>query len=238
MVVIPVKILSKSSNQTIITCAFLDNGSSATFCTESLMKKLDVDSTNVKISLSTLEKKNSPVDSYLIWDVVVSDLDENHFVHLPKLYTRPEIPGSKNHIPTQEDVDQWAHLDGVFIPQVDAEIRLLIAGDVPKALDSIEVKQRQNGGPADIQLQQMVENFYNRDFVDLFVHNAKEMSQDEHRVMQNAEKIQFKKGHYEIPLPFKNHVSSIPNDKSHALVRVQWLKRKLDPKLCDDYKSS
>ena len=40
--------------------------------------------------------------------------------------------------------------------------------------------------------------------------------------MQNAEKI---------------HVSSIPNNKSHALVRVEWLKRKLerDPKLCDDY---
>ena len=145
MVVIPVKILSKSSNQTIITYAVLDNGSSATFCTESLMKKLDVDSTNVKISLSTLEKKNSAVD--LIWDLVVSDLDENHFVHLPKLYTTPEIPGSKNDIPTQEDVDQWPHLDGVFIPQVDAEIRLLIAGDVPKALDPIEVKQRQNGGP-------------------------------------------------------------------------------------------
>ena len=228
------------------------------------MKKLVVDSTNVKISLSTLEKKNSAVDSYLIWDLLESDLDENHFVHLPKLYTRPEIPGSKNDIPTQEDVDQWPHLDGVFIPQVDAEVRLLIAGDVLKALDPIEVKQRQNGGPfatrtcmgwgvfrvrshtssfflkADFQLQQMVENFYNRDFVDLFADDTKEMSQDEQRFMQNAEKIQFKKGHYEIPLPFKNHVSSIPNDKSHALVRVEWLKRKLerDPKLCDGYKSS
>ena len=66
---------------------------------------------------------------------------------------------------------------------------------------------------ADFQLQQMVENFYNRDFVDLFADDTKEMSQDEHRFMQNAEKIQFKKGHYEILLPFKNHVSSIPNDK-------------------------
>ena len=55
--------------------------------------------------------------------------------------------------------------------------------------------------------------------------------------MQNAGKIQFKEGHYEIPLSFKNHVSSILNNKSHALVRVEWLKRKLEknPKLCDDY---
>ena len=267
MAVIPVKIRSKSSRQTIITYAFLDNGSSATFCTESLMRKLGVDGTKVKISLSTLEKKNSPVDSYLIRDLVVSDLDENHFVHLPTLYTRPEIPVSKNDIPTQEDVDQWPHLDGVFIPQVDAEIGLLIASDVPKALDPVEVKHSQNGGPyatrtrmgwavngplgrlqgrshtssfflkVDPQLQQMVESFYNRDFADVFADDTKEMSQDEHRFMQNAEKTQFKEGHYEIPLPFKNHVSSIPNNKSHALVRVECLKRKLerDPKLCDDY---
>ena len=125
MAIIPVKIHAKFSNKTIIMYTFLDNGSSATFCTESLMRKLGVDSTKVKISLSTLEKKNSPVDSYLIWDLVVSDLDENHFVHLPTLYTRPDIPFSKNDIPTQEDVDQWPHLDGLFIPQVDAEIGLL-----------------------------------------------------------------------------------------------------------------
>ena len=265
MAVIPVKIRSKSSNQTIITYAFLDNGSSATSCTESLIRKLGVDGTKVKISLSTL-KKNSPVDSYLIRDLVVSDLDENHFVHLPTLYTRPEIQVSKNDIPSQEDVDQWPDLDGVFIPQVDAEIGLLIASDVPKALDPVEVKHSQNGGPyatrtrmgwavngplgrlrgrsytssfflkVDPQPQQMVESFYDRDFVDVFPDDMKEMSQDEHRFMQNAEKIQFKERHYEVPLPFKNHVSSIPNNKSHALVLVEWLKRKLerDPKLCDD----
>ena len=89
----------------------------------------------------------------------------------------------------------------------------------------------------DPQLQQMVESFYNHDFVDVFADDTKEMSQDEHHFMPNAEKIPFKEGHYEIPLPFKNHVSLIPDNKSHALVRVEWLKRKLerDPKLCDDY---
>ena len=80
-------------------------------------------------------------------DLVVSDLDENHFVHLRTFYTRPDIPVSKNDIPTQENVDQWPHLDGVFIPEVVAEIGLLIASDVPKALDLLEVKHSQNGGP-------------------------------------------------------------------------------------------
>ena len=79
---------------------------------------------------------------------MVSDLNENHFVHFPMSYTRAEIPFSKTTFQLiQENVDQWPHLDGVFIPQVVAEIGLLIASDVWKALHSLEVKHSQNGGP-------------------------------------------------------------------------------------------
>ena len=105
-------------------------------------------------------------------------------------------------------------LDGVFIPQIIAEIGLLIASDVPKALDPLEVKHSQNSGPyatrthmgwhvsgplgcfpgrshksnfffkVEPQLQQMVERFYNRDFVDLFADDTEELSQDEHRFIR------------------------------------------------------
>ena len=64
------------------------------------MRKLGVERTKVKVSRSTLEKKNSRVKSYLIRDFVVSDLDENNFVSIPALYTRPEIPVCKEDIPT------------------------------------------------------------------------------------------------------------------------------------------
>ena len=36
--------------------------------------RLGVERTKVKISLSTLEKKNSPVESYLMQDLAVSNL--------------------------------------------------------------------------------------------------------------------------------------------------------------------
>ena len=102
-------------------------------------------------------------------------------------------------------MDQWAHLDGVFKPQVVADIGLLITSDVPKAVDPLQVKHSQNGGPfatktrmdwavsgplgcfrgrshtssfylkVEPQLQQMVESFYNRDFLDLFADDTKEM---------------------------------------------------------------
>ena len=66
----------------------------------------------------------------------------------------------------------------------------------------------------DPQLQHMVENFYSRDFADSFANDTIEMSQDEHRFMQNAEKIYLKDGHNKIPLPFKNDVVLVPKSKS------------------------
>ena len=125
MAVLPVKVRARNSDRSVINDAILDNGSSATFCPESLTDQLGVKGPKVKISLSTLENKNSAVDSFLINDLVVSDLDENEYISLPVLYTRSEIPvTSRDDIPTQDDVDQWPHLQGVFIPHVDAEILL------------------------------------------------------------------------------------------------------------------
>ena len=77
MAVIPVRVRAKDSDKSVITCAFLDNGSNSSFCTESLMKQLGIDGQQVKISLSTLEKKNSITNSFLVRDILVSDLDEN-----------------------------------------------------------------------------------------------------------------------------------------------------------------
>ena len=92
---VPVKVWLKRTGAPMITYAFLDSGSSSSFCTESLMKQLGVSGTRTKISLTTLEKKDSLLDSFVVKDLVISDLDENVFIELPLLYTRPEIPVSK-----------------------------------------------------------------------------------------------------------------------------------------------
>ena len=161
-------------------------------------------------------------------------------------------------------------MQGVFIPHVDAEIGLLIASDVPEALDPLEIKHSEDGGPyasrtrigwavngpltrhrhgsqtsgsfvkVDSQLQQMVEDFYNRDFTESINDDKTEMSQDERRFMQNAEETaELKDGHYQLSLPFKNSEALVPNNKSQALQRANWLKKKLerDPKLYEDYKA-
>ena len=214
--IIPVKVKSKETNKTIVTYAFQDNGSDSSFCTESLAKELGVKGIETAISLTTMEKKNSIINSLIIEHLEVSDLDENCSIDLPLIYTAVDIPVSSKDIPTQEDVDQWPHLQGVQLPFVNAQIGILIASDVPKALDPIEVRNSENGGPhatktllgwaingplfrqnkvnriesfyvnADVKLNQLVMDAIKRDFNESISDVKTEMSQEETQFMANA----------------------------------------------------
>ena len=126
MAVVPVKVCLKATGSPVITYAFLENCSSSTFCTESLVRKLGVNSIRAQISLTTLEKKDSLIDNFVVNDHVISDLDENAVIELQALYTRSKIPVSEEDIPTQGDIDQWS-----------MPIRSLIACDVPTIFDPL-----------------------------------------------------------------------------------------------------
>jgi hypothetical protein len=52
--IIPVKVMSKETNKTIVTYAFLDNGSDSSFCTENLAEQLGIKCIETAISLTTL----------------------------------------------------------------------------------------------------------------------------------------------------------------------------------------
>lgn len=100
MAVVLVKVWLKATGPPVITYAFLDSGSSSTFCTESLMRQLGVSGTRTQISLTTLEKKDSLIESFVVKDLFISDLGKNVFIDLPALYMRLKIPISKEDIST------------------------------------------------------------------------------------------------------------------------------------------
>ena len=179
---------------------------------------MGVSGPRTKISLTTLEKNDSLVDSIIVADLTISDLDENVLIKPPTLYTRPSIPVAREDIPTQHAVDKWLHLSGVHLPKVDAEVGLLIASDVPEVLDPLEVKHSEGGGPyasrtrvgwavngplvpyphysrtssffvkADTELYGMVQDFYNRDFSESIADHHTELSQEERLFIESVKK--------------------------------------------------
>ena len=257
LAVVPVKVKAKGGHKTVETYAFLDTGSNTTFCTEQLMQQLGLEGKNSTLSLTTLETANALTECSVV-NLEILDLNEEHMVELPKVFSRPNLPISRENVANQHDVDRWPHLRGIDIPSVDAEVGLLIGSDVPEALQPREVRKSKDGGPfatrtifgwvingplgrkgsqrhianfvqADAQLNQQFQQFCNREFNDSIYETKMSMSQNDQRALKiMKDTVKITNGHYEMALPWKNYPPCLQNNKSLAQHRLSLLKKKLE----------
>ena len=146
LAIVPVRVKAKGTDKTIETYAFLDSGSNTSFCTEKLLKQLNISGKRTALSLTTMENVNKPVECSSV-NLDVFNLDETNYVELSNVFSRPRLPVSKDCMANQSDVERWSHLVGIEIPQIDADVGLLIGSDVPEALQPLEVRRSNNGGP-------------------------------------------------------------------------------------------
>ncbi|MCG8069350.1 MAG: hypothetical protein JAY84_15975 [Candidatus Thiodiazotropha taylori] len=81
---------------------------------------------------------------------------------------------------------------------------------------------------SDALLQQQLERMWTTDFHDGNRDETKSMSIEDKRAMQIMEtSVTFENGHYRLGLPWRDDSSSLPNNMTLALARLQQLKRKL-----------
>lgn len=106
--ILPVKVNNSKASNINTTYAFLDLGSSGTFCTEHLMQKLKVTDRKTNFLLSTMGQKKV-VPAYALTGLQVSDLDGNGFHLLPQVLTQSKMPVSVDNMMTPEELVIWPH---------------------------------------------------------------------------------------------------------------------------------
>ncbi|KAJ8372561.1 hypothetical protein AAFF_G00281380 [Aldrovandia affinis] len=146
LAIVPVRVKVTKRNKSVLTYAFLDPGSSATFCTENLMKRLHAKGWKTEILLRTMGQER-PVKSYGLTGLEVSNLEGTTHLDLPRVYTQDRIPVSKENIPTQNNLGKWPYLSGIQLDEIDADIDLLIGINVPKAMEPWHIINSQGNGP-------------------------------------------------------------------------------------------
>ncbi|XP_046564520.1 uncharacterized protein LOC124273324 [Haliotis rubra] len=148
LAVIPVKVTFKDTLKVISTYAFLDPGSTISFCSESLMNQLGCNGKSKKVEI-TIDTLGEPHTSFVraVSGLKVHDMDLKNTVVLPTVYSRSNIPVSNRHIPTDADVAQWPHFDGIHVPHLESGVDLLIGGNAPDAYSPFEVKVGPEGSP-------------------------------------------------------------------------------------------
>ena len=139
-----------------MTYAFYDNGSARYFITEQLKIPLKAASTKTKLQLGTMHGRTL-VDSAIVKDLIVTDVNGQNPVELPRVYTRHEIPADVEQIPTPEIVGHIEHLKEIAseIPAYDPDLKIgfLIGSNCPSALVPLSVVPNQGDGPFAIRLK-------------------------------------------------------------------------------------
>lgn len=144
--IVPVQVKLCKGTKIVQTYAFLDPGSTATFCTEELMMELNTTGKKVKVLLKTMGQEK-PVPSFRISGMEVAALKGSEFLKLPDVFSQMSIPVTKNNIPTEEDLKEWPYLKEVELESINASIGLLIGANAPRVLEPWKVINSNGNGP-------------------------------------------------------------------------------------------
>lgn len=144
--ILPVHVKSVKGDKIVQTYAFLDPGSSATFCSDRLMHALNVTGRQTNFLLRTMGQEKV-VPTYLLRGLEVSGINEDTFHRLPEVMTQKKMPVTSDNIVTQEDVLKWPYLSNVQVPSIEANVDLLIGTNASKLLEPWEVINSRGNGP-------------------------------------------------------------------------------------------
>ncbi|KAJ0068359.1 hypothetical protein NL108_005935 [Boleophthalmus pectinirostris] len=144
--IVPVRVKSSKCDKAIDVYAFLDPGSSTTFCSEDLMKRLNLPGKRTHFVLQTMGQERV-VSAHSLTGLKVSALETDIFYELPDVFTQNKMPVNADSVATEKDLTRWQYLSKVKVPSIKANVDLIIGSNAPKLLEPLEVILSQQDGP-------------------------------------------------------------------------------------------
>ena len=138
--VIPVRV--SAGNKSVLTYAFLNQGSTATLCDKRLLNQLEVLGEKVDFNISTI-KGNSTRRRATKVNFTLSSLIGPDTLVLPEVLSVDNLPTNPNPRLSQSDLKAWPHVRNLELPQIDGAVTALIGVDVPEAF---WIEEERRGG--------------------------------------------------------------------------------------------
>ncbi|XP_028408799.1 uncharacterized protein LOC114531374 [Dendronephthya gigantea] len=255
--ILPVKVRAVGGTSTVETYAFLDGGSNTSFITKSLLNKLAAKSRKTTLLLTTMEKERSKLQSSVVSLEVsdlngqntVEIMNVFSVSKLPVL--RDDIPRQGDvdrwsHLEgiVLKDIDsEVGLLIGNDVPKALQPKEVVESNsDGPYAIRTVwgwtvngplgrsdHHSATANCIQSEVQnneLENIFRQYCNREFND--VDDDVAMSCHDRRALSIMEEtVRLKDSHYEIALPWKSPRLSSPKNKSVAVRRLMFLKKRL-----------
>ena len=125
--ILPVRIRGRNIAESIITYAFLDNGSTSSFITNNLVEKLEIhEASQIKVT-TTLNHQQEERTIQMVQGLGISGLEKSFFFHLQPLLSIDSLPVTIEDIPTQQDAAQYPKFANLYIKSAEAKVEIQIA---------------------------------------------------------------------------------------------------------------
>ena len=150
--VVSVKITGNCGTKEIITHAFLDSGSDATFCLESLVQELelkDMKPTSFMMTTVNCEEERTGHEVQLNMESLEGDVK----FRLEHVLTTNSLPVTPKHMATNEDIRRWPHFHDICLPETgDKKVTILIGSDRPDIIDKqLDKREGECGQPCTVK---------------------------------------------------------------------------------------
>ena len=129
--IVAVRIRANNSEQSIVTQALLDTGSTSSFIANNLIDELGIPPASVvKVTTVTINHDTNTRKAKVISDLEISDLFESSpYLHLQPLLSIQKLPATIDDTPSQDDISEFPEFSNIFIPCVNSDVGLFIRND-------------------------------------------------------------------------------------------------------------
>ena len=254
--IVPVIMRNPYTRVECSTYALLDSGFTNSFCSEDIVKKLDLQGATEMLNLTTLTAVNAAWMASVV-DVEVSDVENQVAVELSSVLVKDQLPINAHSKAKTADISQWSHLRDLELPELSTDqVGLLIGQDAPDVLLPVEVRRGEIGSPLAVKtifgwtvsgplsshssrvishfitgdVKQQMETFWKSEQMPLLQDGeyGASFSVDDLRALKTwNDTIAMDDGHYSLDIPFKHHPPQLPNNILVARQRLEGLKRRL-----------
>jgi len=150
--VVPVKITGNCGTKEIITHAFLDSGSDATFCLESLVQELELkDMKLTSYMMTTVNCKEERTGHEV--QLNMESLEGDVKFRLEHVLTTNSLPVTPKHMATNEEIRRWPHFHDICLPETGGnKVTILIGSDRPDIIDQqLDKREGECGQPCTVK---------------------------------------------------------------------------------------
>ncbi|XP_068697634.1 uncharacterized protein [Montipora foliosa] len=150
--VVPVKITGNCGTKEIITHAFLDSGSGATFCLESLVQELELeDMKPTSFMMTTVNCKEERTGHEV--QLNMESLEGDVKFRLEHVLTTNSLPVTPKHMATNEEIKRWPHFHDICLPETgDKKVTVLIDSDRRDIIDQqLDKREGECGQPCAVK---------------------------------------------------------------------------------------